>query len=164
MEYDLSYHVTCKLQQESGRKLTMKRLEQSLTYAGLIEGVPNKKTNDWRIEHDLRRAARDGQIVGEPYLIPPQRRDYLREPGDMDVLREQKSHYPKELERDPEWLPLICCIGYFESIKAARDPKMDGSCLTIVWYQDDYALPINDKILQTLKQLDWDRLAFDYEW
>ena len=43
MEYDPIYHVTCRLQLESGRELILNQLEQSQTYAGMLEGVPDKK-------------------------------------------------------------------------------------------------------------------------
>lgn len=164
MEYNLSYHLTCELQQESGRILILEWLEQNQTYSGMLEGVPNKKANDWGIDVDMSRAADREYTSGDPYLIPPRRRDYLRDPGDMNEIREQKSHYPKEWERDPEWIPLVCCIGCFKSVSPARDQEKHGSCLTVVWYQDDFALPIDAEILQSLKQLDWDRLATGYEY
>jgi hypothetical protein len=50
MEYDPIYHVTCRLQHESGRELILNQLEQSQTYAGMLEGVPDKKANDWGID------------------------------------------------------------------------------------------------------------------
>ncbi|EDL59004.1 hypothetical protein [Gimesia maris] len=164
MEYNLSYHVTCNLKQDSGRELILNQLEQSQSYAGMMEGVPNKKANDWGIDVDLCRAVRREYTLGEPYLIPPRRRDYLREPGDMDEIRKQKSHYPKEWVMDPEWLPLICCIGCFKSVSPVRNTEMHGSCLTVVWYQDDYAMPIDPEVIRSLKQLDWDRLATDFEY
>ncbi len=162
MEYDPIYHVTCRLQQDSGRELILNQLEQSRTYAGMLVGVPDKRANDRKIDVDLRRATGREYTLDEPYLILPSRRDYKHKPGDMDRNRGQRSHYPEEGERDPEWLPLISCIGCFSSFLPARDPEKDGSCLTVVWYQDDYALPIDAEILKELKQLDWDRLATDF--
>lgn len=164
MEYDPIYHVTCRLQQESGRELILNQLEQSQTYAGMMEGVPDKKANDWGIDVDLRRAARCEYTLGEPYLIPPHRRDYQHEPGDMEQERARRAHYPAEWERDPEWIPLVCCIGCFRSFSPVNDAEKHGSSLTVVWYQDDYALPIDAEILKELKRLDWDSLAIDFEY
>ncbi len=164
MEYDPIYHVTCRLQLESGRKLRLSQLEQSETYTGMMEGVPDKKANDWGIDVDLRRAAHREYTLGEPHLIPPRRRDYQHEPGDMEQERARRAHYPTEWKRDPEWIPLVCCIGCFHSFPPVHDQEKQGSCLTVVWYQDDYALPIDPEILRSLKQLDWDRLATDYEY
>jgi len=164
MEYDPISHVICQLQQESGRTLILNQLEQSQTYAGMLEGVPSKQTNDWDIDVALRRAAGREYTLGEPYLIPPRRHDYEHEPGDMEHERARRAHYPKEWERDPEWIPLICCIGCFRSFPPVHDQEKHGSCLTVVWYQDDYAMPIDEGIIQELKQLDWDRLATDFEY
>lgn len=147
-----------------GRKLILKHFDQSLTYAGLLEGTPNRKSNDWGIEVDLRHAANLNHTLGTPHLIPPLRRDYLRTPGDMDEIREQKSHYPKEWGRAPEWIPLVRCIGCFQSDKTSRNPNKDVSFLTVLWYQNDFAMPIEGGILIELRKLDWDALATDIEY
>lgn len=88
MEYDPIYHVTCRLQLESGRKLILNQLEQSQTYAGQSLGAPSKWSNDRKINNDLSRAAGREYTLGEPHLIPPHRRDYEYEPGDREQARE----------------------------------------------------------------------------
>lgn len=164
MDYDINYHVTCSLKHESGRDLILTHFDQSQTYTGLLEGTPNCKSNDWEIENDLEHATKLPYTTDHPYLIPPLRRDYFRTPGDMDVIRERTSQYPKEWNRDPEWLPLIRCIGCFQSSTTSNNPKMDISLLTVLWYQNDFAMPINGDILHAIKILDWDALATDFEY
>ena len=160
MEYNQSYHLACSLSLDSGRNLILKHLDQSQTYAGLLEGTPNKKANEWGIESDMKRAAEYPQTIGEPHLIEPTRRDFLRQPGDMDFVRERTSKLPSEFDRDPEWLPLVRCIGCFQSNAISRN-SMDASFLTVVWYQDEFAMPIAPLVVTALKSLDWGSLATD---
>ena len=61
-------------------------------------------------------------------------------------------------------MPVITCIGMFESISPARNPDMHASCLAIVWYQDDYAMPISQVVLESIKSVDWTSLALDFEY
>lgn len=164
LEFDDIYNVTSSLTQNGGRKLTLKYLDQAHTYAGMLEGTPNRKANDWGIGTDLKYASQYRFSLGEPYLVKPKRRDYLREPGDMDHVRERTSKYPADWGRDPEWLPLVRCIGCFFSTTTRRNPAKDMSSLTVVWYQNDFAYPIDDGILADLRSLDWDRLATDIEY
>lgn len=164
LDFDEIYNVTSSLIQDGGRNLTLKYLDQAHTYAGMLEGTPNRKANDWGIETDLKYAAQYRFAMGKPHLIEPERRGYLRQPGDMDHIRERTSQYPAEWGRDPEWLPLIRCIGCFFSTTTRKNPKKDMSALTVVWYQNDFAYPIDDAIVDSLRSLDWDRLATDFEY
>lgn len=163
MDFDEIYHVTSSLTQDDGRKLTLKHLDQSLTYAGLMEGTPDQKANDWRIETDLKYASQYRFAIGEPCLIEPERRSYLRRPGDMDRARQRASQYPAEWGRDPQWLPLVRCIGVFFSVAKRKNSVNPMSSLTVMWYQHDFAYPIEDAVLAQLKRLNWDRLATDIE-
>ncbi|MFN7842768.1 MAG: hypothetical protein ACK5YR_18405 [Pirellula sp.] len=164
MDFDETYNVTSSLTQNGGRKLTLKYLDQSQTYSGMLEGTPNRKFNDWEIENDLKYAAKYRFAMGSPYLIEPKRRDYFRQPGDMNHIRERTSQYPAEWGRDPEWLPLIRCIGCLFSSSTSKNPMKDVSTLTVLWYQNDFAYPIENDILTALRSMDWDRLAADFEY
>ena len=62
----------------------------------------------------------------------------------------------------PEWLPSVECIGLFNSHRAARNSDMDASCLTIVWFQDDFGL--DDGAVDRLRDVDWDSLATDWSY
>ena len=81
MEYNQAYHLTCSLILDSSRSIVLKHLDQSQTYAGLLEGTPNKKANEWGIEADMKRASEYPQTIGKPHLVEPVRRDYLRAPA-----------------------------------------------------------------------------------
>jgi hypothetical protein len=103
----------------------------------------------------MRRAEQYCSPGTKPHLIAPLRRDYLREPGDMRSLREQHPH------RTPEWLPMVRCIGSFRGSPKTRDRHLSG--LVVVWFQAEYAPPIQEPPLGQLLSLDWDSLATDFD-
>lgn len=117
------------------------------TYRGVLEGVPNKSINKWYIECAVKDAARycDNAPV---YLIEPKQK----------IHRENAEH--------PEYtvmsLPEVTCIAKLNSYTPAKDPEMVGSALTVVWYQDTMAMPIDESILEQMKQIKWSELADDY--
>lgn len=157
LEYNLAYHLRCQLKLRSGRTITLTALEQEMSYAGLLEGTPDAEANDWYIEASLRAAQRLCVDGAKPHLISPPRRDYLRQPGDMRQIVERSPH------RTPEWLPMVRCIGSFKDVFTARDHNRDLSVLVVVWFQDEYALPIEEPALEQLLSLDWDSLAVDVD-
>jgi hypothetical protein len=157
LQYNIAYHLRCQLTLRSGRTITLEALDQQMTYAGLLEGTPDTKLNDWQIEHALQEAERHCVQGAKAHLIPPARRDYLREPGDMQRIIERSPHHI------PEWLPMVQCIGSFKDVVKARDPSRDLSVLVVVWFQDEYALPILELALGQLQALDWEALATDID-
>jgi hypothetical protein len=128
-----------------------------MTYGGLLEGTPNSKFNDGLIENAMQEATRHCPMGTRPHRLPPPRRDYERTPGDMQRIRAHSPH------RIPEWLPMVQCIGSFTDVVKARDPSKDLSVLTVVWFQDEFALPIREPALTQLLELDWEALATDIE-
>lgn len=150
LSYHTAYHLHCELVLNSGRRVTLQALQQSQTYAGWMEGAPWAEWNDRRVERALRDAG------GRPVLIPPARRDYLRQPGDMHGR-------PGFRGRVAEWLPMVACVGTFQGTRTARDPSKDLSVLVAVWFQDEFALPIAAEVLDQLRAVDWERAAEDVE-
>ena len=167
MDYDETFGVTCKLKLQTGRALYLESLNQCRTYLGLSEGFPSKKLNDMIVAQGQGEAARVFTGYGEPYLIPPERRDYREKPGDMDFLHDRYLNRPEHAEYrrlnglNNEWLPLVRCIACFMSIAPARDFTKEVSGLIVVWFQDDFALPIAEPIIESLQQIDWKSLATD---
>jgi hypothetical protein len=157
LQYNIAYHLHCQMTLNSGRTITLEALTQEMTYAGLLEGMPDTESNDWQIRNLLRKAETHCVRGAKPHLISPTRRNYLREPGDMYRAVEWFPH------RVPEWLPMVHCIGSFKSVITARDPSRDLSVLVVVWYQDEYALPIQQLAFGQLLSLDWESLATDIE-
>lgn len=157
LQYNVAYHLRCELTLRSGRTITLKSLDQEMSYAGLLEGVPDAKSNDWYIECTLRAVERRCVEGAGPHLIPPVRRDFLREPGDMRQLIQERAY------RVPEWLPMVRCIGSFQSSVIARAPDHHVSVLVVVWFQDEYGPPLQESAMGQLLALDWESLATDID-
>jgi hypothetical protein len=157
LQYNVAYHLRCQVTLQARRTITLEALDQEMTYAGLLEGTPDAETNDCYIESSLRVAERRCVPGAKPHLIPPARRDYFREPGDMRRIIERSPH------RTPEWLPMVRSIGSFKDVIKAREPDRDLSVLVVVWFQDEYTLPIQEPALGQLLSLDWDSLAVDLD-
>jgi hypothetical protein len=156
LDYKNAYHCHCALALNTGRSIVLKSLTQRMTYGGLMEGSPTAKLNDAFIQRTLYAVKKDPATGGRaPFVIQPARRDYLRAPGDMAAAFQD--------EMVPEWMPMITCIGVFESAPTAKNRQKQGSTLTIVWFQDEYALPIAPACLNAIKAIDWDAHGFDFE-
>jgi hypothetical protein len=134
-----------------GYQVHVTHLEQRLTYAGLLEGVPSARENDRLLEPHRRAAASPGT-----YLVEPSRRDYLRRPGDMESIRR---HLPS---RVPEWLPMVLVAMTLEG-PGLRDPAGGRTSLRIVFFQSAFAPPLDDDVAAVLRQLDWARHAEEAE-
>jgi hypothetical protein len=162
VEFNIAYNCHCSLRLETGREIYLDTLTQSRAYAGLLEGTPNKKSNDLAIEWILKRTRKDNEFTGGPFLIEPERRNYLRTPGDMQSVLDRQGNRPPEMRHIPEWLPQIVCVGVFSSLQPARDTTKNASLLTIVWYQDDFGL--DSQAMERVRLVDWDQHAVDMEY
>lgn len=152
-QHDTANLFTCTIKLATGRSLKLYRLDQTMTYAGMIEGLPSEQLNDDLIEWSLK-SAQKASPNHPPYLIKPVKRSFIRTPGDCDHARERFSG-------PAEFLPNVRCIGAFSSQGAARDKTKPMSLLTVVWFQDEYGLPTNPELLEQLRMIDWDNLAED---
>src|SRR5262249_22290579 len=60
----------------------------------------------------------------------------------------------------PAALPRVTCIGRFRSEPIVESPGCYSE-LTIIWFQSDFALPIEPSVLKEIARLDWDTIASD---
>jgi len=134
-----------------GRDVQITSIRQWFTYGGLLEGLPTDKMNRQMIDRLLKEERERGWWAGEPYLVPPPVRT-IQLPDDRS--------YPFGT---PEAFPPITCVARLISVTPARDPKKDTSELTVIWFQDEYAFPIDPQVLEHLRRLDWDNRAIDLE-
>lgn len=126
----------------SGRRIRLVRLVQRETYGGLLCGSPSPVSNDEKLA-DLRSEARSWAAGSrEPVLIEPAR---------------------KQTDRG-EWMPRVCCMARFESDALARPDSEPYSSLTIAWLQDEFAMPVDGKVLDEIRKLDWESFAEDWCW
>lgn len=133
---------------ESGRVIHLRSIEQWGTYSGLLEGIPTREMNH-RIIKRTMDAARE-KYHFEPYLISP-----------VEALIDG---FPGYRFGTPAEIPSITCVATFECYSIARDESMDASILPVVWFQSDFAFPIADNILVSLRLLKWEDVASDFQY
>lgn len=132
---------------ENNRYAHIEFFVQWRTYRGVLEGAPDRSINNRYIKSAVEDAAR--YCGNTPvHLIRPRQRSHPRSSGNP--------------EDAITYLPEVTCIAKLNSYKPAKDPEMVGSALTVVWYQDTMALPIDEPILEQMKQIKWSELARDY--
>lgn len=138
-----------KIELPLGRTIYLKELRQYFTYEGLLEGLPTVEMNKRKLVYLFKEEAKkiDPQL---PYLLVPD-----------ETPIEYDRKYPFGT---PSALPSITCIGRFQSLSPARDAKMDASELVIIWFQPEFAIPINPSIVTQIQAIDWDQHANDYEY
>lgn len=136
----------------SGRRIYLQELRQYETYEGLIEGLPTEERNTYRLDH-LAEEYRGKPYPGEPYLIQPKETP-LEYRGDKQ--------YPFGT---PSALPAVTCIGRFTSHDPVRrGTRCDYSGLIVIWFQPDFAFPIEESVFAEIQAIDWDRHAIDMEY
>jgi len=144
---DSNYEISL----DSKRTIALDELHQHLTYAGLLEGLPTRRINkDFLLE--IKNVVHD-KIWGStiPYIITPHQ-------APIKLSDERKEYYKnKGPNHEPLVLPKITCIGHFTS-NAITDDFMFSN-LTIVWLQEDWAIPIDSMILKQIKCIHWDKYA-----
>jgi hypothetical protein len=118
-----------------GGTISCQSIRQWRTYGGLLEGLPTRQMNERNIMQLLKeeQERRWGDV---PYLVPP-----VIRPIEYDADR-------KYLFGDPEALPDVTCVAWYQAY-----PRT----LTIIWFQDQFAFPIDPSVLEHLRDLDWER-------
>lgn len=125
----------------SGRELILKNLYQAQVGI-MLEGKLLQIFVD-QIEESGIKFAKDVFKCERPYLI----------------------NYPKskQLEALDNYEAKIMCIARFESSAIAQDKTCYISTGAIIWFQDNYAFPIDSDILNTIKSVNWEEIAIDFE-
>jgi hypothetical protein len=130
---------------DSGRRVFVDQLHQYRTYAGLLHGEPTIGLNDERIQKAIVRAREWIFRPVGPVLIEPER-------------VEPTEHGP----HTTEWLPRTICIAQLQDPNApTAGSGMGFSFLSVVWFQEDFALPIGEAALEEIRRIDWDAHAED---
>ena len=125
-------------------------MKQSLVYEGLLEGLPTRERNQ-------RYVRRTVQTVGqESDRVPVTLLDPVAKPI------ETKDPYPFG---EPESIPGVLCVGRFRSnqcTSASDDPYEGYSQLVVIWFQDEFGLPISADVQEQFRQMDWETLAKNF--
>ncbi len=127
----------------------MGSLHQWRTYGGLLEGLPTDRMN----EEILKRVVEEARKHTYTHAV------YIITPEQTPIPYEKK--YPFGT---PMQMPGITCVANFTSNQPARNQEMDGSTLTIVWYQDSYAFPVSQPILDQFREIPWSKFAEDFDY
>jgi hypothetical protein len=127
------------LKMNSGIEIFLDHIFQYRTYGGLIEGSPSSSLNRQLIEKANRHVKEKLWKDSFPYMIDP--------------VIQIRPAYPTPS------LPAVVCLAQFESWHAARDLGANMSWLSVVWFQDDFAFPIDPQVLEHIKAVDWESLA-----
>lgn len=146
-------------------------LSQYYTYDGLLLGHADEEDSRERIRRS-REYAKEKLNTESVYLIEPVRTWTTREFfGNIALVsdpyqRAMECYSDKPLKwhgSTLERLPLITCYATFLSAPfIAECPEMDISQLSVVWFQDQFALPIDADIIKHLQGLDWEAVAQPY--
>lgn len=130
----------------NGREIHIVAINQWETYQGLLEGVPTIEMNARRIAYAKGEARR---LWGcEPLLIHP-----------TEVAIVLGRQYPFGT---PASIPNVTCIALFRCYDTARDESMDGSELPLVWFQPEFAFPIEGSVRESIHFFDWENFAMDF--
>jgi hypothetical protein len=122
----------------TGRRITLASLEQFRTYDGLLAGKPDARTNKRHIEDLFERACQHTVAGGNPVLLQPS----------QEALN---GH-----------LPGVSCIAVFESGELARKGSEPYSSLTVAWFQNSFALPIDASVDAQIRAIDWEHAGTDW--
>lgn len=131
------------------KKVTIKAIYQWRTYSGLLMGLPTKKMNA-RIIESAKKSAQNFTGLQEVYLIEPQQK-----------LLSKRRPYPFGI---PASLPSTICIVELWHSKALRDENKHYSSLAVVWFQDEFAFPIAETILEKMELIPWESIAGEFEY
>jgi len=140
-----------KISLDSKRIIALEEIHQHLTYVGLLEGLPTRRINKEIISEIKNIANEKIWASSTPYIVKP-------DESPIKLSEDRETYYKS---RGPEYeritLPKIICIGHFMS-DAITDDFMFSS-LIIVWFQEDWMMPIDNKILTQIKSINWDKHA-----
>ncbi|MDD5272493.1 MAG: hypothetical protein PHU14_07215 [Methylovulum sp.] len=150
--------MQCYYKLNCGRHIHLEVLFQYYTYRGLIEGTPNKGMNR-RLVNEAQEQAKDKLWLRNetPFLIQPLESPISLPKGYRYRLREDG-------ENEPAKIPSIVCLATFQSQQPAKNPENHCSSLSIVWFQNEFALPIDPTIEETIRGIDWNALANDWDY
>jgi hypothetical protein len=135
---------------QTGRDVEMTSLAVRLTYGGFLEGYPHPRMND-------------------AILAGLAERDVVRYPPPKHVIQPPRTR-PEQLGREGafgpvEELPAVICSA--KLVSHPVDEDLDGvlyrSWLTVAWFQESVDEPIARFVGTAIADLDWNRLAEDFE-
>jgi hypothetical protein len=124
---------------DCGRTVYLSNFHYTRTYGGLLDGQPDKRLHS-RILEDARGDGTQGK-----HLIPPE-------------VDESDPDHPR--------LPSTQLTAHLTCLDPIDENYM-ASDLTVVWFMNDEtfeARPVADVIAESVRGIDWNLLARDFDW
>lgn len=146
---------TSALTLDSGRKIRLREIQQQYTYAGMLCGFPTTEKNARTLAYLAEPQKGD---EGMPrFVIRP-----VETPMEHVIKRLKENPDPFYEGKIPASLPDVVCtaVFYADEITGGEDGHM--SALVVVWFQEDFAFPIDPVTLRQIQALDWDKLARNF--
>jgi hypothetical protein len=128
----------------SGRTIRLLALDQRGTYEGLLLGVPTREMNQGMLDRLVAQYVHPAEY-GVPLLLEPEQRSF-------DIPT--RVHVPGT----PAKLPAVTCIARFNSDGQLGTDDI-WSVLRVIWFQADFAFPIEDRVLRQIAEIDWETHA-----
>lgn len=135
---------------KDGTMPSIDRFYQRTTYYGLIEGVPNTAINAEKIE-SIKGEAERFLGLKKIHLISP--KETIHDPTPLSFYSEKNVFKAS--------LPSILCIAELSHYKPMHDDDKECSQLGLIWFQDQYAYPISEDVLEQIGTLEWGKLSSD---
>ena len=135
---------------DCGFGISLHELKQKLVYEGLLEGLPTRERNQGYVRRTIQTVRQESGHVPVTLLDPVAKPIVTKHP------------YPFG---EPESVPGVLCVGRFRSNQctAASDyPDEEYSELVVIWFQDEFGLPISVDVQEQLQRMDWDTLAGNF--
>lgn len=140
---EISPAVTISLR--DGRSISLVQIHQFASFAGWLEGMPHPY---WAFMNALDHAKSCfPSFSSTPAVLPPPR--YA---GTLLQNGEQN-----------QWvtIPPLCSIALFTSGEPVRDMSSAFSDAVVIWFQDQFGLPTDERTIQQLAAIDWQSVAVD---
>lgn len=132
----------------SGRTIRLLAIDQYCTYEGLLLGVPT-----WEMNQEKMDRLRAAYVLPGGYGVP-----LLLEPEQQPVEVSDRRH----MLGTPARLPSVTCIARFNS-GGQQGTDDIWSVLRVIWFQDHFAFPIEDRALRQIAEIDWETHASGWE-
>ncbi len=151
---------------DGGTRIMLSSLQQCLTYAGLLVGLPTPRINEECKADALRVAASQFGTPPDPCLIKPVPVSYTMQTQRSKIKRGGllEPAGPIDLTTG-ERLPLVTCIAKFRCPATTKEFEGIGlfaySTATLVWFQEAFAMPISPEVLAAMRALSWETISAD---
>lgn len=129
-------------------EVKIESLCQSETYKDVLFGYPTEHRNN-RLINSILRKAHQTNNPQSVYLIQ----------SEQKLIDEDIEKYKSPLDI-PKEIPKIECHLRVTSDKVNNDKNQTNSTMLIIWFQDDFAFPIDPLILEQIKTIPYRKLCF----